>query len=511
VLRKLIAGRGESRDLAATLIAMRGQGQLSSAGESVTDDTALRLSTAWACINLIARSVSTMPVDVVRYGADGSRIEVAQPSLIREPAPGQTWAQWSNALMVSQLTRGNAYAKVLDTDALGRYPTSLELIHPDHVTWKAEKYRGAGTMETPYVDGIPQTLWPLGDFWHLPAFTVPGSRVGLSPIAYAKEAIGTGIAAEKFAGRWFGADGHPSSIIYSDKELNQAQSEAIKDAFLNATQGNRRPAVMGSGLKYETIQIAPEESQFLESQRFSVEQVARFFGVAPEMIGAATQGSSLTYANREQRTLDFLAFTLNPWIVRLEEALTSLLPRPQVVKLNTNSLLRADTKTRWEVYQIASGIKTLTRNEIRAFEDLPPLDGGDEFDEPEPVVMAPEPDDDEEPRMVLNIDATTTIHEGAIRADVDARSEHHIDAPTTVADGAVRVDVPIDATTALTEDSVRVDVRGGNDEELRAVVEQTADAVRELRAEIGKPKPRIRKRVITDEIGRITAIEEEEV
>jgi hypothetical protein len=215
------------------------------------------------------------------------------------------------------------------------------------------------------------------------------------------------------------------------------------------------------------------------------------------MIGAATQGSSLTYANREQRTLDFLAFTLNPWIVRLEEALTALLPRPQVVKLNTNALLRADTKTRWEVYQIASGIKTLTRNEIRAFEDLPPFPDGDEFpEEPAPVVMAPEPDDDDaEPRMVLNIDATTTIHEGAIRADVDARSEHHIDATTEVREGAVQITENIDATTALLEGSVQVDAR-------------TTTPPAEVT--VNMPEPRaVKRRVETDDLGRITAVIEE--
>jgi HK97 family phage portal protein len=447
VLRKLIAGRQEARvaDLAATLLAQRGSGVLSSAGESVTDDNALKLSTAWACINLISRSVSTMPVDVVRYGADGSRIEVATPSLLREPASGQSWTQWSNALMVSQLTRGNAYGWVMDTDVAGRYPTSIELLHPDQVSWRPVR-RAHGSEWASFVDGREVQRWPLGPLWHLPAYTVPGSPVGLSPIAYAREAIGAGLAAERFSGRFFAADGHPSSIIYADQVLNQEQIQGIKTAFKNATAGNREPAVMGSGLKYEAIQIAPEESQFLEAQRFSVEQVARFFGVAPEMIGAATQGSSLTYANREQRTLDFLAFTLNPWIVRLEEALTALLPRPQVVKLNTNSLLRADAKTRWEVYQIGSGIKTLTRNEIRAFEDLPPLDDGDEFpEEPAPVVVAPEPDSDDEPRMTINVDATTTVAEGAFRADIDARSEHHIDAPVTVADGAVRSDVSIGA------------------------------------------------------------------
>jgi hypothetical protein len=188
---------------------------------------------------------------------------------------------------------------------------------------------------------------------------------------------------------------------------------------------------------------------------------------------------------------------MNPWLVRVEEALTALLPRPQVVKFNTNALLRADTKTRFEVYQIASNIETLTRNEIRAFEDLPPLPGGDEFKD-----MSPDPTPDpatQEPRMTINVDANTTVSEGAFRNELTIPErattvENHVDARTDIHEGAIRSDVtvPVDATTALTEDSIRVNV---------APVEVNVDA--------SQPAREVRRRVLErDDSGEITAIVE---
>lgn len=490
--RLLGGGPREKRDLAATLMALRSQSAYADSGELVTDDTALRLSTVWACVDLIARTGSTMPCDVVRYSG-GSRVEVAKGSLLREPAAGMTLTQWLNAIYVSLLLRGNAYGQVVEHD--GTYPTQIELLHPDCVSW-TNKAVGGGNYWVPRIERQETRVWPLGDLWHLPAHTIPGSPVGLSPVEYARQSIGAGLAAERFSSRFFGADGHPSSILYSERDVTPDQARAIKDAFKNATLGTREPAVLGAGLKYESIQIAPEESQFLEAQRFSVEQVARFFGVSPEMVGASVSGASVTYANREQRTLDFLAFTMNPWLVRVEEALTALLPRPQVVKFNTNALLRSDTKTRFEVYQIASAIQTLTRNEIRAFEDMPPLEGGDEFPAEPPHVPAVDPNAGE-PRQVFNIDAATNVAEGAFRNELtlpETKVENHVDARTDIHEGAIRSDVtvPVDATTALTEDSIRMEV---------APVEVHVDATQQTRE--------VRRRTIErNGDGEITAIVE---
>jgi HK97 family phage portal protein len=161
--------------------------------------------------------------------------------------------------------------------------------------------------------------------------------------------------------------------------LSAEQAAGIKSAFTAATSMNREPAVMGAGLRYERIQVSPEEAQFLDTQRFTVEQIARIYGVFPEMIGGATSGSNVTYANREQRAADWLTFGLMPYLIPIEEALSSLVPRPQRVRFNTDALLRSDTKTRYEAHAIGLSAGFLTVNEVRALEDLEPLD------EPAPV------------------------------------------------------------------------------------------------------------------------------
>ena len=166
----------------------------------------------------------------------------------------------------------------------------------------------------------------------------------------------------------------------TDGDPGEQGARAIKDAFQRATQG-REPAVMPSSIKYQQIQISPDDSQFIDAQRYSAEQVCRIFGVPPEMVGLTASGSSLTYANREDRAQDFVTYSLQYWITKLEDSLTALLPRPQVVKFNTNALLRTSTRARYEAHEIALRNGWRTVNEVRRLEDEPPFDGED-YDEP---------------------------------------------------------------------------------------------------------------------------------
>jgi HK97 family phage portal protein len=215
--------------------------------------------------------------------------------------------------------------------------------------------------------------------WHVPAFTMPGSFVGLSPVAYAKQAISLGLAAEKFGAQYFGEGGVPSAILSTEQPVTQEQADTIKGRFMNAVKGRREPAVLGGGVKYEAISVAPNESQMLETQMFSAEQVCRIYGVAPEMVGVASKGSTVTYANRDQRVADFLAFGLGPWLNRIEEALSALLPQPMRAKFNTGAILRADVKTRYEMYDLAARIQAqtgevfLATDEMRLLENMEPL------------------------------------------------------------------------------------------------------------------------------------------
>jgi len=341
-------------------------------------DSAMRLSAVWACIRLIAGVGSTLPLDVYR-GTGQSRTEV-QSSLFDLPYPDVTLPMWLHQMWVSLLTDGNAYALVSSTSGNG-WPTSLELIDPGRVSWTANGERWMAR-----IDGQPVDLFPTGQLWKVSLFTRPGVPFGMSPIDHARYTIGAGLAAERFGGQFFTKGGTPNALLYAESDLTAEQAAAAKQAFVRATSGTREPAVLGAGWRYERVQVSPDEAQFLDAQRFTVEQIARIYGVFPEMIGGAASGSAVTYANREQRAADWLTFGFMPLLVPVEASLSLLVPRPQRVKFNIDAVLRSDLKTRYESYEIAArigdigGTPLLGVNEMRDLEDMPPVDGGDQFD-----------------------------------------------------------------------------------------------------------------------------------
>jgi len=354
--------------------------------QEVTTDSAMRLSAVWACVRLLAGLGSTLPLDQQRTRG-GVTVEVPRSPLFDQPQPDTTLSTWLYQAWSSLLTAGNVYGLVTAVGANG-YPTSVELVDPSLVQWRPEN----GTWRV-VVDSVELGRWPNGPLWHVPIFTMPGQPFGLSPIQHAKQTIGAGLSAERFGSDFFYGGGTPNAILYSDTELTAEQAQGIKGAFVRSTAGNREPMVVGAGLKYERVSVAPDEAQFPDAQRFTVEQIARIYGVAPEMIGGATSGSSVTYANREQRSQDFLTFGLMPYLVALEDGLSGLIPKPQRVRFNVDSVLRSDLKTRYESHAIAITNGFLTVDEVREIEDLPPL--------PEPVpeveveVEVEEPEDEE--------------------------------------------------------------------------------------------------------------------
>ena len=334
---------------------------------SVTTESAMRLSAVWACVRLLAGLGSTLPLDQQRR-RDGLTVDVPRSVLFDRPQPGTTLSTWLYQVWSSMLTAGNAYGLVTAIGANG-WPTTVELLDPSVVQWRADEQRGWVVT----VDRQEVQRWPEGPLWHVPIFTMPGAPFGLSPIQNAKQTIAGGLSAERFGTDFFTGGGTPNAILYSDSELTQEQAQGIKSAFVSSTAGNREPAVMGAGLRYERISVAPDEAQFLDQQRFTVEQIARIYGVFPEMIGGATSGSSVTYANREQRAADFLTFGLMPYLIALEDGLSGLVPGPNRVKFNVDGVLRSDLKTRYEAHAIGIDSGFLTVDEVRQLEDRPPL------------------------------------------------------------------------------------------------------------------------------------------
>ena len=331
-------------------------GPASVAGVRVNTDSAQRLSAVWACVRLLADVISTMPVDAYRQG---SREPIdPRPSILVTPAASTPMHDWLAQVVRSLLLAGNAWGLVTDRAGAGLRPSRIELLDPARVTVQVDR-----NVEVIYrLDGLEIDR---DELWHLRAYPVAGQVLGLSPIAYAMQSIGLGLAAEQFGAKFFRDGATPSGVLTSDQRLNREQAQELSTAWHIAHQDKRKTAVIGSGTKWQAVSVAPEESQFLDTLQFNVTQVCRIYGVPPEMIAAAS-GDSSTYANVEQRSLDFLTYTIGPWLARIETALTDLVARGSYVKFNTGALLRTDLKSRYESYEIALRSGSSSRRNPRA-------------------------------------------------------------------------------------------------------------------------------------------------
>ena len=356
-----------------------GYGVSTSGGGYGTGSTeeALKNAASWCAINILADSIGRTPIDVFRGVGPQRKPVQPPPAVVGRPSALVQTDVWRSQMGFSLVTDGNVFGQVTSWSR-GMWPEQIELLDPCAVT------------ERKIVDGVAQVkldnrdvhqLYPLGDIWHVPGRTIPaGSTFGLSPVTYAAQVIGTSLAAEQFSLRYFDNGGLPTSIIYADTELSETDAQGIKDSFRRATGNTREPAVLGADLKLETIKVDPGETQFLDLIRVMVEQVARFWGVPPSMLYGAISGEAVTYTNITDADLNFLKHSLDGYYVRIENALTDSMPRPQYAKVNRNAILRADPKSRYEAYSVALGNRLMTVNEVRALEDQPLF--GPEFDVP---------------------------------------------------------------------------------------------------------------------------------
>lgn len=368
---------GASRSASNPVEALFAQRRGGSGGQDVTLDRALRLSAVWSCHRILAGIGSTLPLDQLRT-TNGQTLPMQRAAFWDEPAQGQSLPDWLHRLWMSLLGSGNAYGIVTGAGPadLFRVPGAVELIDSGAARWKLNKASNRWEL---FIDGKQRNLWPVGDVWHLPLFTVPGRPDGLNPIAYAAATIGVGIAANEFGANWFSQGAHPSSLLQADQTLSKEQAQAIKDAFVNATTG-REPAVLGSGLTYTPIQTIADESQFLETIGANKADIASMIGVPLEWIGAGGTGTTLTYANREQRWQDFMSIDFAPYLVRIEAGLSRLIDyRSQKMKFNVDAVLRSDLATRMQAYKVnaeifnLTGVPVYSNDEIRLLEDRTPF------------------------------------------------------------------------------------------------------------------------------------------
>ena len=340
-------------------------------GFPVTAESAMRLGAVNACVRVLSDVVSAMPVDSY-LDVDGLAKPVPKPKLLIEPMPDQGFPEWMSQGMISALLRGNTYGPITQVDQAGQ-PSEIMLKNPDDVdvrdTPEGLRYK---------VGRLGRVEYDAATMMHFRARRMPGSAVGMSPIAYAASTIGLGLSTVKFAGDWFRDGAHPTSTLESDQALTNEEAETILGRLMaKVRRRSREPIVLGAGLHLNQWQVSPNESQFLETIKANRTDIANIYGIPPEMIGGDTS-SSMTYSNLEQRGLHLLVFTVDWWLVRWEEFLTRLLygDGPGYVKFNRSALLRTDATTRWAIIDKRLRNGTMNADEARKLDDEPPLPNG---------------------------------------------------------------------------------------------------------------------------------------
>jgi HK97 family phage portal protein len=355
------------------------------AGPTVNAETAMRISTVFACVNLIGGTLGSLPRKIYRRKKDGSREELRLPGdqfLWGAPNKEMLAVNFWETITGHMLLTGDAYIYT-PRNGLGKY-SELWPLMPS----KVEPIRTADGEKVFRVNGT-DVLGP-EEVLHIPAFGTNGLR-GLSPIAQARQALGLTLAAEEFGAGFFGNGTQLSGILTSDHNLSEDAAKRSEASWKKANTGLKNAwkiAVLEGGLKWQSVGVPPADAQYLELRKFQRSEICAIFGVPPHMIGDVERSTSWG-TGIEQQAIGFITYTLLRWLRRVEEAVTTrlLVQEDRYFRFDVAGLLRGSTKERYESYKIAREGGWLSINDILRLEDMPPVAGGD--DHLQPLNFAP--------------------------------------------------------------------------------------------------------------------------
>ena len=354
----------------------------SSSGKRVTEQSAMQMTAVYCCVRILSEAVAGLPLNIYRYTEEGGKEKAAGHSLYRilhdEPNPEMTSFVFRETLMTHLLLWGNAYAQVIRNgkgEVIALYP-----LMPNHMSVdRDEKGRLYYTYqrqedEAHTMKGTTVVLSP-SEVLHIPGLGFDG-LVGYSPIAMAKNAIGMSIACEEYGASFFANGASPGAVLEHPGVMKDP--EKVRDAWNRAFRGSQngnKVAVLEEGMKYTPISISPEQAQFLETRKFQIDEIARIFRIPPHMIGDLDKSS---FSNIEQQSLEFVKYTLDPWVVRWEQSMMRSLLLPQekkeyFIKFNVDGLLRGDYEGRMKGYAVGRQNGWLSANDIRELENMNPI------------------------------------------------------------------------------------------------------------------------------------------
>ncbi|HEL0590428.1 TPA: phage portal protein [Streptococcus equi subsp. zooepidemicus] len=348
-------------------------------GKRVNERTSMQMTAVYSCVRILSEAVASLPLNVYRYTDNGGKEKAIDHSLFHllhdEPNPEMSSFIFRETLMTHLLLWGNAYAQIIRNgkgEVIALYP-----LMPDRMSVDRDKNGQLYYKYTKNNDDAPTLesgsvyLSP-SDVLHIPGLGFDG-LVGYSPIAMAKNAIGLAIAAEEYGSKFYANGAAPSGILEHPGTLKDPAR--VRDSW-NATFGgssnSNKVAVLEEGMKYTPISIAPNEAQFLETRKFQINEIARIFRVPPHMVGDLEKSS---FSNIEQQSLEFVKYTLDPWVIRWEQALYRALlseeeKKTVFFKFNVEGLLRGDYASRMNGYATARQNGWMSANDIRELEDL---------------------------------------------------------------------------------------------------------------------------------------------
>jgi len=357
-------------------------GGKSIAGVPVSEQRVLGLPAYYRAVAATAGTLAALPVKV--YG-NGTRTRVTQRTVLDYPNPRQTRFEYRFTQYANAITWGNAYARKIRNRAYVVYETWP--IHPSRVRVEevdlSPEYRDGKLFLVRKLDGSEQRLssW---DVFHLPYFSVDGVQ-GVRPLQLFRTTMGMAIAGDESAANFYANGSQLSGILTTEQRLDQDAADTLKARWKAKTAGVQRTgdiAILDSGATFQPITIPPADAQLLESRQWSVAEIARMVGTPPHIIGDVERSTSWG-TGIESQVLGWVKFTLQAWLTATEQRYTQeLLPGgwdagSWFAEHSLEGLLRGDSAARAEFYRVMVMLGSLTRNEVRGYENLEPIEGGD--------------------------------------------------------------------------------------------------------------------------------------
>ena len=351
-------------------------------GKAVTERSAMQMTAVYSCAGILAEAVAGLPLHLYRYKEDGGKEKAIDHPLYLllhdEPNPEMSSFVFRETLMTHLLLWGNAYAQIIRNgkgEVIALYP-----LMPDRMTVNRDSkgqlyYEYTVSMDdAPTIKGSLVRLNP-SDVLHIPGLGFDG-LVGYSPIAMAKNAIGMAIACEEYGASFFANGANPGGVLEHPGVLKDPSK--VRESWNSVYRGvnnAHKIAVLEEGMKYQQIGIPPEEAQFLETRKFQINEIARLYRIPPHMVGDLDKSS---FSNIEQQSLEFVKYTLDPWVIRWEQSLqrSLLLPGEKgkyFIKLNVDGLLRGDYQSRMNGYAVGRQNGWFSANDIREMENMNPI------------------------------------------------------------------------------------------------------------------------------------------